>query len=87
MKHRWLGPWRASFDSCANALPKEHGGLGHGDDQRYYTNMLDMLCHLAFRYAVSLAYLSRSLAVGEELPIASMMQRIEAVIVSVTPRT
>ena len=21
MKHRWLGPWRASFDSCTNALP------------------------------------------------------------------
>ena len=20
MKHRWLGPWRASFDSCTNAL-------------------------------------------------------------------
>ena len=19
MKHRWLGPWRASFDSCTNA--------------------------------------------------------------------
>ena len=68
-------------------LPKEHGGLGPGDDQRYYNTMLDMLCHLAFRYAVSLAYLSRRLAVGEELPIASMMQRIEAVIVSVTPRT
>ena len=20
MKHRWLGPWRASFDSCTNAM-------------------------------------------------------------------
>ncbi len=20
MKHRWLGPWRASFDSCTNAV-------------------------------------------------------------------
>ena len=20
MKHRWLGPWRASFDSCTNGL-------------------------------------------------------------------
>ena len=68
-------------------LPKEHGGLGPGDDQRYYTTMLDMLFNLAFRYAVSLAYLSRRLAVDEELPIASMMQRIGAVIVSVTPRS
>ena len=67
-------------------LPKDHGGLGPGDDQRYYATMLDMLCHLAFRYAVSLAYLSRCLAVGGELPIASTMQRIEAVIVSVTLR-
>ena len=68
-------------------LPKEHGGFGPGDDQRYYTTMLDMLFNLAFRYAVSLAYLSRRLAVDEELPIASMMQRIGAVIVSVTPRS
>ena len=68
-------------------LPKEYGGLGSGDDQRYYTTMLDMLFHLAFRYAVSLAYLSRRLAVGEEFPLTSMMQRIGAVIVSVTPRT
>ena len=68
-------------------LPKEHGGLGPGDDQRYYTTMLDMLFNLAFRYAVSLAYLSRRLAVDEELSIASMMQRIGAVIVSVTPRS
>ena len=68
-------------------LPKDRGGLGPGDDQRYYATMLDMLIHLAFRYAVSLAYLSRRLVVGKELPIASMMQRIEAVIVSVTSRT
>ena len=68
-------------------LSQEHGGLCPGDDQRYYTTMLDMLFDLGFRYAVSLDYLSRRLAVGEELPIASMMQRIEAVIVSVTPRT
>ena len=68
-------------------LPKEYGGLGPGDDQRYYTTMLDMLFHLAFRYAVSLAYLSRRLAVGQELPLAPMMQRIAAVIASVAPRT
>ena len=66
-------------------LAKEHGGLGPGDDRRYYTSMLDMLFRLAFRYAVSLAYLSRCMAVGKELPIASMMQRIRAVIDSVTP--
>ena len=68
-------------------LPKEQGGLGPGDDQRYYTTMLDLLFHLAFRYAVSLAYLTRRLAVGEILPIASMMQRIRTVVVSVTPGT
>ena len=22
MKHRWLGPWRASFDSCTNVPPR-----------------------------------------------------------------
>ena len=68
-------------------LPKEHGGLGPGNDQRYYANMLDLLFHLAYRYALSLAYLSRRLAVGETLPIASMMQRIGAIVVSVTPGT
>ena len=24
MKHRWLGPWRASFDSCTNAGRQPH---------------------------------------------------------------
>ena len=68
-------------------LPKEHGGLVPEDDQRYYTTMLDLLFHLAFRYALSLAYLSRRLAVGEQLPIASVMQRLAAVVASVTPGT
>ena len=32
MKHRWLGPWRASFDSCTNATfrpesPKDRKAL------------------------------------------------------------
>ena len=68
-------------------LPTEHGGLVPGDEGRYYTTVADLLFHLAFRYAVSLAYLARRLAVGEGLPIAAMMQRIGAVIASVTPRT
>ena len=68
-------------------LPKEHGGLGPGNDQLYYATMLDLLFHLAFRYTVLLGYLSRRLAVGEELPIASIMKRIGAVIVSVSPGT
>ena len=49
--------------------------------------MLDLLFHLAFRYTVLLGYLSRRLAVGEELPIASIMKRSGAVIVSVSPGT
>ena len=24
MKHRWLGPWRASFDSCTNTARRPH---------------------------------------------------------------
>ena len=64
-------------------LPKEHAGLVPGDDQRYYTTMLDLLFHLAFRYVICLTYLSRRLAVGEKLPIASVMQRIGAVVASV----
>ncbi len=26
MKHRWLGPWRANFDSCTNAGPCAYVG-------------------------------------------------------------
>ncbi len=66
-------------------LPKEHGGLGPGNDQRYYTTMLDLLFHLSFRYAVALGFLSRRLAVGEELPVVSVMERLAAVVASVKP--
>ena len=35
MKHRWLGPWRASFDSCTNAAIRRRcqriGGDERGD--------------------------------------------------------
>ena len=85
--HRQTASWYVHPSPQRLLLSKEHGGLGPGDDQRYYVTMLDMLFHLAIRYAVSLAHLSRRLAVGEELPLASMMQRIRAVIVSVTPST
>ena len=29
MKHRWLGPWRASFDSCTNAVPMQRFNRGY----------------------------------------------------------
>ena len=65
-------------------LRKEDGGLLPGDDRRYYLILLDLLFHVTFRYAISLAYLSRRLGDSQLSPTTSVVQRLGALVASVT---
>ena len=58
-------------------LPREHGGLAPATDSRYYFILIGLLADLAFRYAVSIAYLSQLLSTGKEQAIASVMHKIQ----------
>ena len=40
-------------------LPSEKGGFAPASDARYYSTLLGLLVELAFRYAISIAYLSQ----------------------------
>ena len=57
-------------------LGKEDGGLLPSDDRRYYAIMLDLLFEVTFRYAISLAYLSRRFDDSQLSSIASVVQRL-----------
>jgi len=63
-------------------LPQESGGLLSGDEGRCYGVLLDLLSHLAFRYAISLTYLSRRLGNPQESSIASVTEKLTAVLAS-----
>ena len=57
-------------------LPTEQGGLGQANDERYYSTLLMLLGDVAFRYSISLAYLSQLLAAGKAEAIALVMHKI-----------
>ena len=58
-------------------LPSEQGGLAPASDARYYSTLLGLLDELAFRYAISIAYLSQLLRADKEQAVTSVIQEIQ----------
>ena len=65
-------------------LPREQGGLAPASDSRYYFTLLGLLFDLAFRYAISIAYLSQLLRAGKEQAITSVMHKIQSAFAAVS---
>ena len=66
MKHRWLGPWRASFDSCTNALPR-HTVTHSSESWRVFA-------HFTCQLTVAESPFLNNMAVHSEAPGVGMSQ-------------
>ena len=57
-------------------LAREHGGLGNVDEVRYYIHLFLLLGNVAFRYAVSLDFLSQILNGAKEGQLVSVIEKL-----------
>lgn len=65
-------------------LPREQGGLAPASAERYYFILIGLLADLAFRYAVSIGFLSQLLRAGKDQAIESVMREIQSAFAAVS---
>ncbi len=66
-------------------LPREDGGLAPASGSRHYYFLIELLADLAFRYAVSTAFLSQLRGADTDQAIVCVIHKIQKAIPAVSP--